>query len=191
MMDQCLKIFKGGKMKKILFVFLFLSSILFAKINDTLLLFNEEQKKEIDTVITKIAENHNIDLYINTYSDDEGFIIDRNQKVIVLNIIKVDKDKIKIELKLSKDMELDEESKNSIEELLGENENTIKNGDVILYIQEMLVGIDEILENIKVEEPIVIEEPEKVENKKNFFVGIGLAILIIFGIIIRVFKKNK
>lgn len=179
-------------MKNILIVFILINSILFAKINDTLSLFSEEQKETINTEIKKIQTNYDVDIYVNTYSADEGFIIDKNQKVIALNIIKIDNDNMKVELKFSKDMELDEEIRSNIENMLMDNKNSIERGKNSQYVQEMLVGVDGLLENIKIETPIVIEGEEIEENKNYLFITLGLAILIIFGIIVRVMiLKNR
>lgn len=180
-------------MKKILVIFVLLSTILFAKINDTLSLFTEEQKQEIGNTIDKIEENRGVSIYLNTYSGEEGFVIDKVQKVVVLNMIKIDDSNMKVELKFSKDMELDDEAQNTIEELLTANEKSIYDKQNTEYVQEMLIGVDALLENIKIEEPIVVEQEKVNEEKNTFFIGMGLAFLIIFGIIIRVLmvKYNR
>ena len=180
-------------MKKILVIFVLLSTILFAKINDTLSLFTEEQKQEIESTIEKIEENRGVSIYLNTYSGEEGFVIDKVQKVVVLNMIKIDDSNMKVELKFSKDMELDDEAQNTIEELLTANEKSIYDKQNTEYVQEMLIGVDALLENIKIEEPIVVEQEKVNEEKNTFFIGMGLAFLIIFGIIIRVLmvKYNR
>lgn len=179
-------------MKKLLLAFVLINSILFAKINDSLSLFTEEQKVSIDTIINKMQKNYGLEIYVNTYSGEEGFITDKNQKAILLNLIKINDDKVKVELKFTKDMELDENTKNAIENLLGENEKAIEEKNNALYVEEMLVGIDALLENIKEEDPIIIEAENRGISKKNIFIGLGLAILVIFGIIVVVFRtKNK
>lgn len=180
-------------MKKTLVIFILMSSILFGKINDTLSLFTEEQKAEIDNTISKIEENRGISVYINTYSGDEGFVIDKAQKVVVLNMIKIDDTNMKVELKFSKDMELDDETQNSVEELLTVNEKSIYDRQNTEYVEEILIGVDAMLENIKIETPIVVEQEQVDEQKNIFFVVMGVAFLLIFGIIVRVLmiKYNR
>lgn len=180
-------------MKKILVMFILLSTILFGKINDTLSLFTEEQKQEIENTINKIEENRGVSIYLNTYSGEEGFVIDKVQRVVVLNMIKINDSNIKVELKFSKDMELDDEAQNTVEELLTANEKSIYDKQNTEYVQEMLIGVDALLENIKIEEPIVVEQEKVNEEKNSFFIEMGLAFLIIFGIIIRVLmvKYNR
>lgn len=180
-------------MKKTLVIFILMSSILFGKINDTLSLFTEEQKAEIDNTISKIEENRGISVYINTYSGDEGFVIDKAQKVVVLNMIKIDDTNMKVELKFSKDMELDDETQNSVEELLTVNEKSIYDRQNTEYVEEILIGVDAMLENIKIETPIVVEQEQVDEQKNIFFVGMGVAFLLIFGIIVGVLmiKYNR
>lgn len=180
-------------MKKTLVIFILLSTFLFGKINDTLSLFTAEQKAEIDSTISKIEENRGISIYINTYSGDEGFVIDKVQKVIVLNMIKIDDSNMKIELKFSKDMELDDETQSNVEELLNVNEKSIYDRENTEYVEEILIGVDAMLENIKIETPIVVEQEQVDEQKNIFFIVMGVAFLLIFGIIVRVLmiKYNR
>lgn len=180
-------------MKRILFLFLLITTLAFGKINDTLSLLTDEQKVQLDTQIEKIEDERNISVYVNTYSADEGFVIDKVQKVVVLNYIKGEDGNPKIEVKFSKDMEIDEDTQSAVEDLLNENEKSIVEGKNAEYISEMLIGIDSLLENIKIEEPIVVDQELVNEKKIGFFIGMGLAFLIIFGIIIRVLmvKYNR
>ena len=63
-----------------------------------------------------------------------------------------------------------------------------------MCIRDRLIGVDSLMENIKIEEPIVVEQELVTEKKVGFFIGMGLAFLIIFGIIVRVlmmkYKKS-
>lgn len=180
-------------MKKILFLFILLTTLAFGKVNDTLDLFTPEEIQNIDKQIEEIQDKRKVTIYVNTYSSDEGFVIDKAQKVIALNIIRLEDGNPRVELKFSKDMELDDETQNSIEDMLNLNEKSISENKNSEYVSEMLIGIDSLLENIKIEEPIVVEQEIVNEKKAGFFLIMGLAFLVIFGIIIRVLmiKYNK
>ncbi|QNM15013.1 hypothetical protein [Fusobacterium hominis] len=181
-------------MKKILFLFVLLATFAFGKVNDTLSLFTADQLKSINEQIDEIQDKRGISVYVNTYSGDEGFVIDKAQKVVVLNIIKMEDGNPKVELKFSKDMELDDDTQSGIDDLLNLNEKSISENKNAEYVNEMLIGVDSLMENIKIEEPIVVEQELVTEKKVGFFIGMGLAFLIIFGIIVRVlmmkYKKS-
>ncbi|WP_101474562.1 MULTISPECIES: hypothetical protein [Fusobacterium] len=181
-------------MKKILFLFVLLATFAFGKVNDTLSLFTADQLKSINEQIDEIQDKRGITVYVNTYSGDEGFVIDKAQKVVVLNIIKMEDGNPKVELKFSKDMELDDDTQSGIDDLLNLNEKSISENKNAEYVNEMLIGVDSLMENIKIEEPIVVEQELVTEKKVGFFIGMGLAFLIIFGIIVRVlmmkYKKS-
>lgn len=180
-------------MKKILFLFILLTTLAFGKVNDTLSLFTPEEIEKIDQQIEKIQDERDVTIYVNTYSDEEGFVIDKAQKVIALNIIRLEDGNPRVELKFSKDMELDEDTQNIIEDLLNLNEKSIAENKNSEYVSEMLIGVDSLLQNIKIEEPIVVEQELVKEKKAGFFLIMGLAFLVIFGIIIRVLmiKYNR
>lgn len=172
--------------KKLIALSFFLLNILtFAKVNDELGVLNDEQKVSIEKKIEEISEKRGINIYVNTFSGDEGFVADKAEKLVILNLTKPEEKSLKVELKLTKDMEL-EEVQEDIDNILNGNEKSLKEKNYSEYITEVLVGIDEVLENIKFEEPIVVEEEVVQEKKNGFFIGMGIAFFVIFGIIIRV-----
>lgn len=172
--------------KKLIALSFFLLNILtFAKVNDELGVLNDEQKVSIEKKIEEISEKRGINIYVNTFSGDEGFVADKAEKLVILNLTKPEEKSLKVELKLTKDMEL-EEVQEDIDNILNGNEKSLKEKNYSEYITEVLVGIDGVLENIKFEEPIVVEEEVVQEKKNGFFIGMGIAFFVIFGIIIRV-----
>ncbi len=179
---------------KIVVLGVFLLSVLtFGKINDGIDLFTAEEETKLEEKIEEISQRRGLSLYVNSFSGEEGFVVDKAEKLVVLNIIKPSEEKIKIELKLTKDMELDDFQEN-IDGILIGNENLLKEKKFYDYSKEILTEIDEILENVKIEEPIVVEEEIVVEQKNSFFIGMGIAFFVIFGIIVRVlmlkYKKS-
>lgn len=180
--------------KRLMAIGFFLVSILtFGKINDNLNLFNENQKIEIEKKVEDISEKRNISVYINSFSEDEGFVAEKAEKLVILNLIKTDDDRLKIELKLTKDIELDE-VQDAVNELLNTNEQYLQEKQFDKYAVEILSGLDAILAEIKIEEPIVIEEEVVEEKESKFFIIMGVVFFIIFALIIRIlmvkYKKS-
>lgn len=172
--------------KKIAILSLFLLSILsFGKINDGLGILNDEEKVTLEEKISEISEKRGISIYVNSFSGDEGFVVEKAEKLIILNLIKPDEDTLKVELKLTKDMELDDIQDN-IDNILVANESYLKDKKFLNYISETLNGLDGVLENVKIEEPIVVEEEIVQEKKNGFFIEMGIAFFVIFAIILRV-----
>ena len=180
--------------KRLMAIGFFLVNILtFGKINDNLNLFNENQKIEIEKKVEDISEKRNISVYINSFSEDEGFVAEKAEKLVILNLIKTDDDSLKIELKLTKDIELDE-VQDAVNELLNTNEQYLQEKQFDKYAVEILSGLDAILAEIKIEEPIVIEEEVVEEKESKFFIIMGVVFFIIFALIIRIlmvkYKKS-
>lgn len=172
--------------KKIAILSLFLLSILsFGKINDGLGILNDEEKVTLEEKLSEISEKRDISIYVNSFSGDEGFVVEKAEKLIILNLIKPDEDTLKVELKLTKDMEVDDIQDN-IDNILVANESYLKDKKFLNYITETLNGLDGVLENVKIEEPIVVEEEIVQEKKNGFFIEMGIAFFVIFAIILRV-----
>lgn len=180
--------------KGLIIIGIFLVNILtLGKINDNLNIFDENQKVAIEKKIEEISSDKDISVYVNSFSGDEGFVVETAEKLVILNLIKSDENKLKVELKLTKDIEL-EEVQEGIDNLLSINEQYLKEEQFDKYVVEILSGLDEMLAEIKIEDPIVIEE-EIVEEKENkFLIGMGIIFFIIFAMIIRIlmvkYKKS-
>lgn len=172
------------KKRLVIISFLLLSIFSFGKLTDNLEILKDEEKTIIENKINEISEKRDVRIYVNSFLEDEGFVVENAEKLIILNLIKKDENTYKVELKLTKDMELDEYQEN-INDLLIANEKFLKEKKVGDFVVETLSGVDNILENIKIEEPIVVEEDIIEEKKNGFFIGMGIAFFIIFAIILR------
>lgn len=180
--------------KKIGILSLFLINFLsFGKINDELGLLKNEEKVILEKKIDEISQKRGITIYVNSFSGEEGFVAEKAERLVILNLIKPNDKSFKVELKLTKDMELDD-TQNNIDNILISAEDLLKEKKILEYSDTILTGVDEILENIRIEEPIVAEEEIIEEKKNNFFIGMGIAFFVIFAIIIRVlmlkYKKS-
>ena len=193
MMVLFLKIIKEKIVKKTFFIIGLLAvfNVSFAKLNDNLKIFSQDEKIKVESKITELEDKRKLHIYVNTLPTDEGFSVEDPEKIIILNIKKDDSGKGKIELSFSKDINV-EECQDGINLVLENAENTLSKGEAGNYAIEVLDGIDGVLDKVNVEEPIVIEE-EIVDSEKNtFFIGMGIAFFIIFAIILRVlFVKKK
>lgn len=162
----------------------------FARVNDTLKIFSEEEKTKVENKINEIKDKRKLQIYVNTLPANEGFSVTDPEKMIILNIKKDEDGKEKIELSFSKDINV-EECQEGINLVLNNAERTLYKGEVGNYAVEVLEGIDGVLDKINIEDPIVIEQDEKESKKIEFFGGMAIAFFVIFGIIIRVLAVKK
>lgn len=181
------------KKRLMILVFFLMNLLALGKINDNLKIFDDNQKIAIENKIKEISENRNITVYVNSFSDDEGFVAEQAEKLVILNLIKLDGQKFRVELKLTKDMELDD-VQSDIDNLLNINEQYLKDKQPDKYVVEILSGLDDVLSNIKIEEPLVVEEDVVEEKENTFFIVMGGIFFIIIAIIIRIlmvkYKKS-
>ena len=162
----------------------------YAGVNDTLKLISEEVKVSVEQKITELEDKRKLHIHVNTLPYEEGFSVADPEKVIILNIKKEENSKGKIELNFSRDIDV-EEYQEDINLILNNAEEALSKGEIGKYSIEVLEGIDGILDKIKIEEPIVIEEEVTKNEKFNIFGGIAIAFFVIFGIIIRVLSIQK
>ncbi|STO32107.1 Uncharacterised protein [Fusobacterium necrogenes] len=180
--------------KKIFIVGIFLINLLlFGRVNDNLNLFDEVQKVELEKKIEDIGKKRDINIYVNSFSGEEGFVVEQAERVLILNLIKSSEEKFKVELKVTKDMELDD-IQGSIDEVLNINERYLAERKIVDYTMGVLDGLDGIIDKIKIEDPIVIEEEITEEKKNKFLIGMGALFFLIFILIIRIlmvkYKKS-
>ena len=192
MMDLFLKYIKEKRVKKLLITIglIIVMGNSYAGVNDTLKLFSEEEKVSVEQKITELENKRKLHIHVNTLSLEEGFSVEDPEKVIILNIKKEENSKGKIELNFSRDIDV-EDYQEDINLILSNAEGTLSKGEIGKYSIEVLEGIDGILDKIKIEEPIVVEEEVTKNEKFNIFGGIAIAFFVIFGIIIRVLSIQK
>ena len=177
-------------MKKIFVLFFIISLVTFGKINDTLNFFNETSLKEINEKIESIEKEKNIKIYVNTYDSDEGFVVNESQNLIILDIIKEKNDKIKTIIEISKDIDLDDEAKNSINELLNSNEKLMVDNKIDEYVVEILNEVEPLIEKTTTDEPIILDEEVEPNEKKYYFIILGVVVCIVLVMILKAFIKK-
>ena len=139
-------------MKKTFFIIGLLAvfNISFAKLNDNLKIFSQDEKIKVESKITELEDKRKLHIYVNTLPTDEGFSVEDPEKIIILNIKKDDSGKGKIELSFSKDINV-EEYQDGINLVLENAENTLSKGEAGNYAIEVLDGIDGVLDKVNIE----------------------------------------
>jgi hypothetical protein len=201
--------------KKItIIIFLFYALSIFGKVNDNLGIFTKEGIVQIDKRTNEIEKARNVKIYINSLPEGEGFSVSDPQKVIMVNISTEKKD-VAVNLNISRDMPMNEYD-DEIDFLLNNIKNLLEANNYDQYILEILDGLDEILEKIKIEierEGLIgnedsngeIKMPTSEKNRSfNFSLdfkkvlliagivgGIGFLGILIFAVAHRIFGENE
>lgn len=184
-------------LKKIIVGYIILSNFLFAKINDYRNVFTEKNKFELNELIENLEESTGNKIYLNTLEDNEGFESVEQEKTIILNFIKntqEDKQKLKIQIKLSQDLspeEIQEDLKlllNSLNEDKPEKNEFEASKDIIEGLKDVFVERKEV-EKEELEENGGEEDTLSLGLK--IFLGILLTFLILFIRILQVKRKKR
>jgi hypothetical protein len=130
-------------------IFLICALSIFGKINDNLGIFTKEGMGQIDKRTGEIEKARNVKIYVNSLPEGEGFSVSDPQKVIMLNITGEKKD-VAVKLNISRDMPIDDYDE-EIDLLLNNTKDLLETHNYDQYVLEILDGLDETLEKIKVE----------------------------------------
>lgn len=158
-------------MKKIitaLFFTVFISA--FGEIKDSIGLFSDTQKAEIDTVIEKIEKEKEIKIYLNTVIGEESFQIENPQKTFIITYQQINKDVIVTELKFTEDLGMSAKSQ-EIDLVLDSLKEYVFQYDYVEYTKQLLEQVNTLIVKVSEEE----QEAEKSfpedsgEKKKSFF----------------------
>lgn len=158
-------------MKKIitaLFFTVFISA--FGEIKDSIGLFSDTQKTEIDTVIEKIEKEKEIKIYLNTVIGEESFQIENPQKTFIITYQQINKDVIVTELKFTEDLGMSAKSQ-EIDLILDLLKDYVFQYNYVEYTKQLLEQVNTLIVKDSEEE----QEAEKNfpedsrENKKGFF----------------------
>ncbi len=182
-------------MKKLLItIFLSISCMLFANINDSLNLLPAEDKKVIEQKISEIKANKKLNVYVNTMQVGEGFRVEEPEKTLMLNLKKEqDKNKYEVEISFSKDIDVEEKSE-ELDEILAGAEEILKSKEYKNYIVTLLDGISAAISDVDVNDAnpykLTEEQPQQKSKTKQAILILILAIVVIKGV--EEFKKyNK
>lgn len=146
-------------MKKIitaLFFTVFISA--FGEIKDSIGLFSDTQKAEIDTVIEKIEKEKEIRIYLNTVIGEESFQIENPQKTFIITYQQINKDVIVTELKFTEDLGMSAKSQ-EIDLVLDSLKDYVFQYNYVEYTKQLLEQVNTLITKASEEEQ---------ENEKNF-----------------------
>lgn len=173
-------------------IFLLFSIFSLANFNDNLTLLKEDEKKIVEEKITELNNKKNITIFVNTLSSDEGFAVSDPEHAVILNLKRVENSKkFTVELSFSKDIDI-EDYKADIDEILGNTEDLLKQGQYTKYIIATLDGIGTILDNIEIEplsQMTMTKEQEESGNNLYLLVGMGVIIALVVSYIL--FRLEK
>lgn len=172
------------KIFKIL-LFIMVSICSYAKVNDSLSLFDKKGIQKMEDIIKEIKKEEGVKVYVNTLPADEGFIVDADEKVIIINLKKIENNKIETEVKFSKD--IINEDNNEVAENILDISGEKKPAE---YVNELLVNIKEELKGVNIEEQL--ENQHEIEKTNSTLFKIVMVIVFIGAIIgiIKFFMKR-
>lgn len=175
---------------KILLSFLMLSVLAFAELNDNLKLFDEGQRKTIEKKIEDIKTERDLKVFVNTFNEDIGFVTSKSERAVILNLKKIGEENYKVEISLSKDIDIEEQT-TDIEEILSESAKLLEEKKYSEYIITILDGMDAVLEEIKI---VPLNEMTMTKGKDNTdkkYYEFLLVVLVIILCLILFLYKNK
>lgn len=186
--------------RKIAIIFILFSVFLYANIVDERRIFSDKSKLELNSLIEKIKEEEKCEVYLGTFFSEDEIEIKQRKRVIVVNMLKPKNEKqLKIQLKVSQDLnsqELSEEFSNVLREL-GE---IVEENDEFVVSKEVLRRIDIILkrnrENLldKIEKKI---QPKRkidivsVRRIRDIFALLFTIIIILIALLPKISKNYK
>ncbi|MFK4786020.1 hypothetical protein [Fusobacterium sp. MFO224] len=140
-------------MFRIVILFLMINILSFAKIEDGLNLLKLKEKRRIEKLITKIENKKDVDIYLKTVNGEESIQLENPQKTIMIIVQKINDDKIASELKFTEDLRM-EEKEHDLNLILTDNKDYIFNKQYEDYFQNLLVGINKLIDTSKKEEKV-------------------------------------
>lgn len=178
--------------KKIIFGLIVLSTLALGKLNDYREVFSSGDKEKLEDSIKQFENSTKKKLYVNTLEENEGFEVENQEKIVIINLIK-NKDNensnLKIQLKVSQDLN-PEEIASDLNLLLENTEEHIGKNNEFLIITNLIDGMQEIF---------IISSNNDKENNNLFklsllnkiLIGILLTFSILFIRILQVKRKKR
>ncbi|MGL6115487.1 MAG: hypothetical protein ACRC1R_10750 [Cetobacterium sp.] len=177
-------------LKKCFLGIIFISTIIFAQINDNLNILNDGDKTLIQEKIEELKEKNDIKVYVNTLISGEGFEIEDPEKSILINFTQKDDKTVNVEIKFTQDLNMEEKGP-ELDILLDNLEQFVKEKKYGEYTVEFLNGTQELLsENITLQEQEEYSQDQS-RAKYIFFGGIIFICLTILIIILKIKSKRN
>lgn len=165
--------------KKILGLFILILSVFsFSQIKDNLGSFSSEETKRIEKRMEEISKKSKLDLYINTYKDGKNTQLKVLEKSVIIDMVKVDNEHLNVKLSFSQDIDISSYQE-ELENVLGNLENLITEGENEQYTMELLTSLEDIFNRMGEDKEIQKEKFSKGGNLSGvflflIFLGVGV-----------------
>ena len=168
------------------------SCIAWAEVNDTLNLIPKKEIPEIEEKIHEIYNKKKVKVYVNTLTEGEGFQVADPERTVILNISRDKTTQVKVTLRFSKDIDIEEEQ-SKMDLSLDNASSILIGGKPGEYILQVLDGVEYLLENVEISEPQILMQKaeEKAEFQKGIFISLGVILLLLLKIGYDFLKKKK
>lgn len=170
-------------MKKILAIFLFLliSILSLANVNDNLNLLKDDDKKEINEKIEQIKKEKDVTVFVNTLYMEESFVVSDPERALILNLKKSNDEKYNVEVSFSKDIDVDDYQE-EMNNLLNETATLLERKEYTKYILTILDGATAILQGVNIEPLNQMTMTKEQKDGKDVSIWPILLIMVLVGI---------
>lgn len=170
-------------MKKILAIFLFLliSILSLANVNDNLNLLKDDDKKEINEKIEQIKKEKDVTVFVNTLYMEESFVVSDPERALILNLKKSNDEKYNVEVSFSKDIDVDDYQE-EMNNLLNETAILLERKEYTKYILTILDGATAILQEVNIDPLNQMTMTKEQKDGKDVSIWPILLIMILVGI---------
>ncbi len=170
-------------MKKILAIFLFLliSILSLANVNDNLNLLKDDDKKEINEKIEQIKKEKDVTVFVNTLYMEESFVVSDPERALVLNLKKSNDEKYNVEVSFSKDIDVDDYQE-EMNNLLNETATLLERKEYTKYILTILDGATAILQEVNIDPLNQMTMTKEQKDGKDVSIWPILLIMVLVGI---------
>ncbi|WP_074016234.1 hypothetical protein [Fusobacterium massiliense] len=170
-------------MKKILAIFLFLliSILSLANVNDNLNLLKDDDKKEINEKIEQIKKEKDVTVFVNTLYMEESFVVSDPERALILNLKKSNDEKYNVEVSFSKDIDVDDYQE-EMNNLLNETAILLERKEYTKYILTILDGATAILQEVNIDPLNQMTMTKEQKDGKDVSIWPILLIMVLVGI---------
>ncbi|WP_315524169.1 hypothetical protein [Fusobacterium massiliense] len=170
-------------MKKILAIFLFLliSILSLANVNDNLNLLKDDDKKEINEKIKQIKKEKDVTVFVNTLYMEESFVVSDPERALILNLKKSNDEKYNVEVSFSKDIDVDDYQE-EMNNLLNETATLLERKEYTKYILTILDGATAILQEVNIDPLNQMTMTKEQKDGKDVSIWPILLIMVLVGI---------
>lgn len=183
-------------MKKLLFLLVIMSAMLFADVKDQGNVFKPEEVKAINDRIKLLKDQTGVDFDVVTLVEDDEKLLNPNEEVknkVMIILLKGEDNNIKVRVAVSNDIDLSSYG-DKISRKLDELERIISPKTFSDYTLELLAETGDILTSIKLDQESLAKEQQGIDKRAIvvfFLKSLGYIVLIIAGYIVYMYINRK